>query len=284
MENATIKEHFEGIIHNVKAEIQTYETCESDILNTCRKALCYLQDVLADLKHFFLSYQFKDKVEEIEFFKELKPQIVCYLIYYNSVYSIEIKCPHGSEDAVKQYYNSELNSLTDYFDSNLNFYQYYRTDSTYLDEKYFLRGKVDIQLIVDDAFFDSDPQFSTSYDFKVAKILANELLKIYLSNRIKELTNEGLRKRNSGSCCEMVWTASKRALVELIYALEAYGVFNKGNVEIKTIAMNFEKMFNIDLGDFYHIYMEMKGRKINRTKFLDALLKALIRQMDEDED
>ena len=283
MKDITIKQYFEGLMQNAKTEIQVYETCECDILTTCQKILLHLQDVLADLKRFLFAYQFKDKAEEIQFFKELKPQMVCHLIYYNSIYSIELKCPHGSEDVVKHYYTTELNKLTEYFDSNLNFYQYYRTNATYLDEKYFLRGRIDIHLIIDNTFFDSDPQFSTSYDFKVAKILANELLKIYLSNRIKELTNEGLRKRNSGSCCEMVWTGSKRGLVELIYAFDTCGAFNKGNVDIKTIAMNFEKMFNIDLGDFYHIYMEIKGRKINRTRYLDTLQKTLLRRMEEED-
>lgn len=190
----TIKEHFEGIMQNVNAEIQMVESCESDTLTICQKMLCYLQDVLAELKQYVLSYKFKDKPEEIEFFKELKPQILCHLIYYNSLYNIELKCPNGSEDAIKQYYDSELNQLTDFFDSNLSFYQYYRTNATYLDEKYFLRGKPDIHLIIDSSFFDSDPQFSTSYDYKVAKVLANELLKIYLTNlKISDKTLQRLR-------------------------------------------------------------------------------------------
>lgn len=43
-------------------------------------------------------------------------------------------------------------------------------------------------------------------------------------------------------------------------------------------------MFNIDLGDFYHTFMELKARKINRTKFIDSLRDALIKKMDEQED
>ena len=42
-----------------------------------------------------------------------------------------------------------------------------------------MRGKPDIQIIVDSFYYETDPQFSTSHDFKVAKILANELLEIY---------------------------------------------------------------------------------------------------------
>lgn len=70
----------------------------------------------------------------------------------------------------------------------------------------------------------------------------------------------------------------------MIYALYAQGVFNNGNTDIKLIAKTFESTFNSDLGDFYHTFMELKARKINRTKFLDNLRDALIKKMDvEDE-
>lgn len=283
MEETTIKDYFSNLLQDIDSEIQTIELNESDFLHVCKKVINYLQDVMYELKSFTLKYNFLDDSEEIFFFKQLKPQISSKLIYYNSIYLIELKRPTGSDDVQTQYYVSELDFLTTFFNQNLTFYQYYRTNACYLDDKYFLRGKPDIHLIIDNAFFDSDPQFSTSYDFKVAKILANELLKIYLTNRVKELTNEGLRKKSNGFCCQMVWTGSKRGLVELIYAFDTCGAFDKGTVDIKTIAVNFEAMFNIDLGDFYHIYMEIKGRKINRTRYLDILQKALLRRMEEED-
>ena len=46
----------------------------------------------------------------------------------------------------------------------------------------------------------------------------------------------------------------------------------------------FEDAFNIELGDFYHTFMELKARKINRTKFLDRLCEALIKKMDEQDE
>ena len=55
-------------------------------------------------------------------------------------------------------------------------------------------------------------------------------------------------------------------------------VFNNGNTDIKLIAKAFEDAFNIELGDFYHTFMELKARKINRTKFLDSLCEALIKK------
>ena len=79
------------------------------------------------------------------------------------------------------------------------------------------------------------------------------------------------------------WTGSKRALVELIYALEANGDFNKGTATLKEIAGYFENVFSIDIGDLYHSYLEMRSRKINRTRYLETLQKSLLRRMDEND-
>jgi hypothetical protein len=45
-----------------------------------------------------------------------------------------------------------------------------------------------------------------------------------------------------------------------------------------------EHVFNDDFGNFYHTYLEIRNRKINCTKFLDALRGTLIKKMDERED
>lgn len=89
-------------------------------------------------------------------------------------------------------------------------------------------------------------------------------------------------KEKSTNLPKLNWAGSKTALTELIYALHAQGVFD--NADIKIIAKTFESIFNIDLGDFYHTFMELKNRKVNRTKFLDSLRDALIKRMDEQEE
>ena len=155
--------------------------------------------------------------------------------------------------------------------------------TTYLDRQYFIRGKPDIQIIVDSFYYETDPQFSTSHDFKVAKILANELLEIYLTNRLHELERREQRKRvKNGFMGRLLrWTGTKRALVELIYALDACGCLNKGTVDIKEIVAYFEYVFDIDLGDFYHTYMELKAKTKDRTGFLSTLKDRLLMRMRE---
>ncbi|KOS05301.1 hypothetical protein AM493_04090 [Flavobacterium akiainvivens] len=70
-------------------------------------------------------------------------------------------------------------------------------------------------------------------------------------------------------------------LHNLFYTL---GVFDNGNADIRVIAKTFETLFNIDLGDFYHTFMELKSRKINRTKFIDNLRDVLLQKMDEQDE
>ncbi|WET51269.1 RteC domain-containing protein [Chryseobacterium indologenes] len=232
---------------------------------------------LSELKEFVLNNDFKSIQEEINFFKYQKPIIVSKLIYYNTVYKIETKRPYGY-NRFKKYFSKELKKLKRFFNSNIEFYKYYRSNNSFLDEKYFLRGKHDIRLWLDTFYFDADHRFSTSHDYKVAKILANDLVQVYLEDRLNNCSPKNSLDNS------LSWTASKTALTELIYALYSYGVFNDGNSDIKLIAKKLEETFNVDLGDFYHTFMELKARKINRTKFLDSLCEALIKRMDEQDE
>src|SRR5690606_19374148 len=125
----------------------------------------------------------------------------------------------------------------------------------------------------------ADSRFSTSHDYKVAKIMANDLIQVYIED---QLNNINPRKTFDSS--PFNWTGSKAALTELIYGLHSHGVFNNGNTDIITIVRFFENSFNIDLGDFYHTFLELKARKMNRTKFLDSLRDALIKKMDEQDE
>lgn len=233
---------------------------------------------LSEIKEFVQKKGFKNIDEEICFFKHQKPVIVAKLIYYNAIYKIENKKPNETKSA-KKYINTELKKLKRFFDNNLEFYKYYRTNNTFIDDQLFVRGKYDIKLNLDTIYFETDHTFSTVADYKAAKILANDLIQVYLEDL---LNNRNPRRKTHSS--KLIWTANKASLTELIYALHTQGVFDNGSTDIKVIAKVFEDTFNIDLGDFYHTFLELKSRKINRTKFLDNLRDALIKRMDEQDE
>lgn len=150
---------------------------------------------LADLKEFVMKKDFKNKEEEIQFFKYQKPVIVSKLIYYNAIYKIETRRPYGNK-RIKKYFTKELKKLKRFFDNNLDFYKYYRSNNSFVDEKFFVRGKHDIRLWLDTFYFEADHRFSTSHDYKVAKIIANDLIQVYLEDR---LNNVNVKKVSDNS-------------------------------------------------------------------------------------
>lgn len=264
-----ILSELETIINDLEVEadcsIQKIETVVNRIL-AC----------LSDLKEYVLKRGFKNNDEEIRFFKHQKPIIVSKLIYYNTIYKIETRKPYGAKP-IKKYLNRELKKLKRYFDNNLDFYKYYRTNNTSLDNKLFIRENHDIKLCLDTGYFQSDLSFSTSHDYKVAKIIANDLIQVYIED---QLYNEG-QENKPKTARKLNWTGSKVAMIELIYSLHYQGVFENGNADIRLIAKYFEDAFDVNLGNFYQTYLELKNRKMNPTKFLDTLRETLIRKMDE---
>ena len=77
------------------------------------------------------------------------------------------------------------------------------------------------------------------------------------------------------------WTENKSSLIELIYALHNNKAFNDGKVDLVDIAKHFEATFDIELGDIYRVFNEIKNRKINKTKFLDSLSENLNKRCEE---
>jgi hypothetical protein len=238
--------------------------------------------ILEKLKTYCLNYKFQDKNEEIEFFRNIKPTFAAKLIYYNEIYTIETNKPYGSKKTLRKYYNTELLKLKTFFDENQEFYRYHRTNNRCLDKKYFIRGKYDIKLTLDSFYFQTDQRFSTSHDYKLAKILANDLIKSYLESEIIKLEHNSEQPHPTNlPSKKQKWTGSKVELIEIIYALHTEGVFNSGKSSLKEVVSYFESAFDISLGQFHRVFLEIRNRKTEKTKFINTLKNKLINRMDE---
>jgi len=90
---------------------------------------------LEQLKILVIKSKF-NQAEEIKFFKETKPQLLSKLVYHNKIYKIEMKKPQGGDKILRKYYRNELTKLKHFFDNELEFYRYYRSNSAYLDYKF----------------------------------------------------------------------------------------------------------------------------------------------------
>jgi len=272
-----------NLLDKIKNDIQVIDLEEDTIYNKSAKIILLIENYFNELKFYISEYSFENETEEIQFFKETKPQISCQLLYYNGICKFETSRPTGSDNVQKAFTLQQLDMLKDYFDSNIDFYRYYRAQRTDLDKHFFLRCKPDIELYFDSFYFERDPKFSTGFDLKVAKILANDMLSEYLkAELIKE--DQPIAQKFDNTHYQKVkvkWTGSKVALIELIYAFQTSGCINNGTSDLKRMTSYVENLFGIHLGDVYHTFLEIRSRKGNRVQCLDEFRKKLIARMDE---
>ena len=262
-------------------QLESIDRGTDKIIEKSKKSFECVRDSLIQLKEFILDYTFCNEQEEILFFKKLKPELYSKSIYFKKIAEIEIRRPIGSHEEQEFYLRDELKKLTSFFNDHKDLYQYYRTESTHLDNMYFLRKKNDMKQKMKGA--DIDDNFSTGYDYTVAKIIAFNRLEVFLN---KELDKIQMNPKNPhvdhlGILDKFRWTGSKISLIELIYSLHSTGVLNDGNCKINELAELFEQIFHFQIDNIYRGFQDIK-RRDNKTPFIDTLKEQLLRKLDED--
>ena len=269
-------------IHNKEDKILSQS---KRLIDEAYEMTLYLQDLLGSVKKYLIEEGFKNDEEEIHFFRCIKPQILGKLIYYNKIYRIETTCPVSNGKMYYNYFSGQLANLKREYTEHLcnsDFYRYYRSGRTDRDDTYFKRGNINYHDGLNSIVFEIDPEFSTFFDYKTARIISNELLYTYLLTKINPDENPDVILQNSESTKDVFWTDSKNALIELVYALYASGAISHGKIGIRKISLLFQILFRVPLGDLHHSFHRMKTRVGSRTAFLDQLKISLEEYMDKE--
>jgi len=273
-----MKKLYAKIIGDLEKELKKIDTANQDAIIKAEKSITLINAGIKELRKFVTSTPFHSKQDEIDFFKKMKPEIVSKLIYFVSIYDIESKRPKGGAKEQTKYFETEIKKLQDYYNENNTFYQYYKREETYSDKQYFLRKNKTIRIHMDCFGSYMDDDFASNLDTTYAKFRGYKLAIQYFKNEIEKLSenpNEHQQQINVYKP-NLTWTGSKTGAVETIYLLHASEVFNNGKATIKEVADTFQYAFNIDLGDFYHIFSEIKKRKNVIPKFLNVAMAKLL--------
>lgn len=264
MDILTFAKQQEDSLSTQLAELNTVQ----DELARMGQAFTCVQFAIHKLKDFAVTYTFKDDAEEIAFFKEVKPVFLSQYYYYRKLFAIRLFDSFKDYPARLANYQKLLETMEAYAVKNLAFYQYCMTGQTARDKHYFTRKHNLIKTI------HQDEKFSAAYDGKFGKLLANELLKKFILEQIQR-GNDLPRDQ------QLTWTGPKTDLIELIYALHATDVFNKGEASIKRIVAVFESACNISLGDFYRTFQDMRIRKRSQAPFLEMLKNKYVQRLND---
>lgn len=254
--------------------VRQIEAAEPDVLKRSFALALALSEANARLKEFILGYTFRDEAEEIYFFKRVKPHLVSHMIYHRKVYNMEINRPVGGVELQREFLNNELADIQYFINRRQEFYIYYRLGHTHWDDLYFTREKrckAEMGQYLEAGFGDREPAYSTSCDYKLAELMANERLEALLKYQLDALEN-----RNKEELPTLPWVVKKTFLIELLYALDSAGVF--GSIPLSRVVEVVEKVLGIKLGNVSASFNEMRTRN-EATPFLDMLKETLLMRM-----
>lgn len=274
---------FDQVIHDFQRKLESLQhTCSTPLekaevaIPLCNKSISQLQDLVEQ-------HDFADVPEEINFFKCIKVIPMGYLIYFSEVRSCELRKPKIGSSFKKRFFEKELRKVNKFFQKNIDFVHYMEQGHSYLDHQFFTRHHRNNFPFTPMTNYYQYPDFSTSHDMLWSKVQAMYRFIHYLRETLEQLQPGQYQFSPEKKHKILVWSGSKVALVELIYALYSDETLNHGTADLATIASSFEDFFNIKLDNIYKTYSEIKARKGERTKYLHELILNLEKKMVHDD-
>jgi hypothetical protein len=254
-------------------EYELLKNTSDDVLIISLEIIQYIEKKLKEIhkwlkKHVFLSVQ-----EEIYFFKELKPKMVSKLLFYKELLKLEASLP-PSKKKKRKHYEELLTAIHQYVTTNKEFYEYYRSRTSFRDEDLFVRHCYKDIIRYDCYLINFDSKLSTSHDYNVATIIANDMFTSHLENKLEELNSNNPTTYNSMNN-KITWTGTKVDMAEMIYGLYYKNMLNDGKADIKEIAKALCFAFNIEIDDktLYRCLQDIKRRSPIKAVFLQNLSK-----------
>ena len=261
-----INQFTQELIKKVDQEIDRISLDEPNRLKQLSLIIARIESGLRQLKEITVAYAFKDHGQEIIFFKECKPGILSRLYFYRHLRKVVMLETFVTDEKKKVVGERYLQRLNRYCRANNTFYLYLLSGHTRNDDIYFRRSETNL--------LDGDNRFSTGYDVLAAKLIAAERA----AEALKQKFNAGERDQPDSA---LTWTGSKTDLIELLYALHACDVFNKGNADMKKIASTLETVFHVSLGNYYRTFQEIRLRKRGQASFIERLRTELVKRAEE---
>jgi len=245
-------------------------------------AMRIIDEAMVNLNTMLSNQQLSEE-EEISVFKKIKPEIESYKIEEGLRYNIHKNLPIATIDARISYYQDEIRAVQIMNRRNSFYYHYYKEGFTELDRLYFLRGTQSPHVVIPE-IPEIDPDYLTPVGYLFAKFMAGERIQYALLqsiNRLNGSLSEG-RSLSDGEVPEMNWTGDVINLVELAYGILLTGQLNNGNAKLDHLVLWLEKNLNVKIGKIRNRFAEVARRKrLSKTRFLDEMITAVLKKMDE---
>jgi len=222
-------------------------------------------DCIQEINKHLKAYRFEDEASEIDYFKNLLPQIYAQHYIYLRLHQMDAEKPI-LDDKLQQFILKKRQQMDDFLESHQDFYKYYLDESTHLDARYFVRQR-DHHNCLEFFMPIMDYDCLTPYSVKVAMFLAFEFVKEYIDGILLKLKeNAGLpdmpyiEQRNLRQK-KVVWTGKQVAAVELVAAMYANKCFNDGKISLTQLISYFEDVWGFPMPNALRTIQDIVRRK-----------------------
>ncbi|MNX33306.1 RteC protein [compost metagenome] len=283
-----MKEKCDALYQGLLSELESLDTALSPV-ELLKSSLSMVRAVIAQMRELVVLDGFATPASEVEFFKLLKPRVQALLVFATERYSYQTAKPLLLGE-LEAFHAEQLRFISRFFHQHEFLYQYYALGLEDLDEVYFIRGAANVEGMLGMGFPELDRDFATVGDYLFARFRAMELLReLVLSdmaagesfaggmagdgNLVSLVSKKGLKLRWTGDTCN---------LIEVVYGLFDTKQLNEGQLNMSDIVDVFEQVFGVNLSRYFRRFSEIKRRKtVSKTKFLDAMVEAVNRRIDE---
>jgi hypothetical protein len=257
--------------NELKNKLNQVNPAKTDLLQRTEKSIMLIKDATSELEFLIRENGFRSQQDEIHFFRHIKPEINSLGIAYTIIQIVESQRPTSSKEGFQKLIEQKLEFVRAHYVDFPEFISYYNSSSTIKDDIFFLRTNVTKQNMFPQPF---DAKYSTGYDLIAAYALAYK----FLANHFQQSTGNGSDDLPDP---KMQWTKQKVAFGELLYALKNIKAINNGNTELSVMSRSLGKLLNIEIGDPYKTFNEIRSRKEDRLRFLKQMIFELEMKMDE---
>lgn len=129
---------------------------------------------------------FTNENEEIEFFRNVKPQFTAHIEYYTILSEALVCLPSLADEAI-DFWKEEAKRFNRFCEKNEEFVNYYESGQHFKDGLFFVKRNDERRYIPKAPVYDVGSEYSTSHDHLVRGYLAYKMYNEYAQDRINEL-------------------------------------------------------------------------------------------------
>ncbi|WP_177765313.1 RteC domain-containing protein [Flavobacterium sp. I3-2] len=265
-----LQSKIQEVIKDCSCDVALFETCDIAQESKLKKQITLIKTGITKLNQLVRDNEFESVDFEIEFFKKHKPELISDYLYLNLLLRLYQEVPQIAFNDISVFKKYSKEAYT-FFKTEPFFYNYLKQNDCSKDDLFFKRLETTLNYYSPNHLF-SDIRSTCSHGLLTAKMKAYEKWLAFCNKKIKAIKNQNTSKTSTVEVSPLVWQAHKVDAIELVYALYYSGAVNVEQCTLQELALQFEKIFNIEIcSQLYRDFLDIKRRKIDSTRFLNKL-------------